>query len=177
MNDVFRPHTETIAKMIVVWIFGLEIPTRTTKARRELMRNLRFIFAAASALAIGGGLAVGTAQAMVPGEADALRAAAENGAITEQAQFRWGGNGYCWYADGWRGPGWYWCGYAYRPGFGWGGQFGGNNWRFRDHDEFREHEFREHERGEFREHERGEFRERERGEFREHHEHDERRRY
>ena len=129
------------------------------------MKNLRFVLVAASALAIGGALAAGTAQAMVPGGADAIRAASENGSITEQAQIRWGGNGYCWY-DGWRGPGWYPCGNAYRPGW--------NNWRFRDRDDFREHErdeFREHE---FREHEH------ERGEFREHREfreHDDRRRY
>jgi hypothetical protein len=130
------------------------------------MERFRFIFAAASALALGGVLTVGTAQAGVPGGADAVRAAAENGAIIEQAQFRWGGYNYCWSDDGWRGPGWYWCGYAYRPGFGWGGPIGWNNWRFGDRDEFREH--REHE---WREHERGEWREHERGEWREHREH------
>ena len=32
-----------------------------------------------------------------------------------------GGYDYCWADDGWPGPGWYWCGYAYRPGLGWGG--------------------------------------------------------
>jgi hypothetical protein len=137
------------------------------KARRKLMEKFRFIFVAASALTIGGVLAIGTAQAVVPGGADAIRAASENGSITEQAQFRWGGYDYCWYDDGWRGPGWYWCGYAYRRGFGWGGPLGWNNWRFRDRDEFRERgEFRERERGEFRGRERGEFRERR--EFREH---------
>jgi hypothetical protein len=137
---------------------------------RKIMEKFRFVFVAASALALGSVLAIGTAKAGVSGGADAIAAAAENGAIAEQVQFRFGGYDYCWYNDGWRGPGWYWCGYAYRPGFGWGGPIGWNNWRFRDRDEWREHEFREHERGEFREHERGEFREHERGEWREHRE-------
>jgi hypothetical protein len=31
----------------------------------------------------------------------------------EKAQFVYGGRQYCWYDNGWRGPGFYWCGYAY----------------------------------------------------------------
>src|ERR1700743_3388368 len=44
-------------------------------------------------------------------------------------QFLFGGRDYCWYDDGWRGPGWYWCGYGYRDGYGWGGGEGFNGWR------------------------------------------------
>ena len=44
--------------------------------------------------------------------------------------FLFGGRQYCWYDDGWRGPGWYWCGYAYRRGLGWGGIEG---WQGRYH--------------------------------------------
>jgi hypothetical protein len=141
------------------------------------MEKFRFVIVAASALAIGGALAIAPAQAAVQGGADAIRAAAENGSVAEQVQFRWGGYDYCWADDGWRGPGWYWCGYAYRPGFGWGGPIGWNNWRrvYRDRDDFRDRdEFRG--RGEFRE--RGEFRGR--GDFREHREfrdRDDRRRF
>jgi hypothetical protein len=40
----------------------------------------------------------------------------------------WGGQQYCWYDDAWRGPGWYWCGYAVRPGYGWGGPWGWHGW-------------------------------------------------
>jgi hypothetical protein len=29
----------------------------------------------------------------------------------------------------WQGPGWYWCGYAYRTGLGWGGGYEWNGWR------------------------------------------------
>src|ERR1700691_4622737 len=46
----------------------------------------------------------------------------------ENAQFVWGGRQYCWYANGWRGPGFYWCGYAWNSGLGWGGGYGWNGW-------------------------------------------------
>src|SRR6201996_7316455 len=46
----------------------------------------------------------------------------------EQAQFVYLGRNYCWYDDGWRGPGFYWCGYAWRRGFGWGGGAGWHGW-------------------------------------------------
>jgi hypothetical protein len=46
----------------------------------------------------------------------------------EKTQFLWGGRNYCWYPDGWHGPGYYWCGYAYRRGFGWGGGPGWHGW-------------------------------------------------
>ena len=47
----------------------------------------------------------------------------------EKAQWFFGGQNYCWYVDGWRGPGFYWCGYAWRRGFGWGGPYGWHGWR------------------------------------------------
>jgi hypothetical protein len=49
-------------------------------------------------------------------------------AMLQDAQFLWGGRNYCWYDGGWRGPGWYWCGYAYRRGLGWGGPVGWHGW-------------------------------------------------
>lgn len=42
--------------------------------------------------------------------------------------FFFGGRDYCWYDDGWNGPGWYWCGYGYRHGWGWGGPEGYHGW-------------------------------------------------
>lgn len=42
--------------------------------------------------------------------------------------YLYGGRQYCYYFDGWRGPGWYWCGYAYRRGYGWGGPEGWRGW-------------------------------------------------
>jgi hypothetical protein len=47
----------------------------------------------------------------------------------EKAQFFFGGQNYCWYDDGWQGPGWYWCGYAWNNGVGWGGGYGWHGWR------------------------------------------------
>jgi hypothetical protein len=44
----------------------------------------------------------------------------------ETAQFFYLGHNFCWYDDGWQGPGWYWCDYAWNTGYGWGG---GDGWR------------------------------------------------
>jgi hypothetical protein len=44
------------------------------------------------------------------------------------AEFVYGGHKHCWYDDGWKGPGWYWCGYAKREGKGWGGPEGFQGW-------------------------------------------------
>jgi len=46
----------------------------------------------------------------------------------EKAQFIHGGIAYCWYPSGWRGPGFYRCGWAWRTGLGWGGGWGWNSW-------------------------------------------------
>lgn len=40
------------------------------------------------------------------------------------------GRRYCFYFDGWHGPGWYRCGFAWRRGFGWGGVYGWNDWNY-----------------------------------------------
>jgi hypothetical protein len=36
----------------------------------------------------------------------------------QAAFYLWGGRRYCWYDGGWQGPGWYWCGYPWRAGYG-----------------------------------------------------------
>ena len=43
--------------------------------------------------------------------------------------YLFGNQRYCWYDSAWNGPGWYYCGYAFRRGFGWGGAYGWNGWR------------------------------------------------
>ena len=70
----------------------------------------------------------GPAHAMPPGVASSIPAVAGEISAVEQAQFVWGGRDYCFYPDGWHGPGWYWCGYAFRRGLGWGGPHGWHNW-------------------------------------------------
>ena len=58
--------------------------------------------------------------------------------LAEPVDYLYRGRNYCWYYDGWQGPGWYWCGYEWRRGYGWGSPvWGWNNWawsgpRFRD---------------------------------------------
>jgi hypothetical protein len=121
-------------------------PVNTPSFDKSSKKIRRLFVAAASAIAIYAAFACQPASAGIPDGAGVLGAASEGAAAVEQVQFRFGGSDYCWYDDGWRGPGWYWCGYAYRTGYGWGGPLGWNNWRrvFRDHDEFREHrEFRD----------------------------------
>jgi hypothetical protein len=67
------------------------------------------------------------------------RAAAADQALTDQVQYRIGSREYCWYDDGWQGPGFYWCGYRLRVGYGWGGPAGWHGWRVGG-GEFRERE-------------------------------------
>jgi hypothetical protein len=64
----------------------------------------------------------------LPGS-DGLKSAADKLAMTETVQvYFWDGRRYCWYDDGWHGPGFYWCGYRWRRGFGWGGPIGWRGW-------------------------------------------------
>jgi hypothetical protein len=58
--------------------------------------------------------------------------------MVEQAQFFWNDQQYCFYEDGWRGPGWYMCGYEWRRGYGWGGGRGSNEGRGGECREYRE---------------------------------------
>jgi hypothetical protein len=51
------------------------------------------------------------------------------GSPIERAQyFSFDDEDYCWYDDGWNGPGWYWCGDEWYEGYGWGGPYGWNGW-------------------------------------------------
>jgi hypothetical protein len=82
-------------------------------------------------LMIGGTLVAGAFALTTPAEAqygvDVLGgAAAVAGAIA--GGYFWGGHQYCWYPDGWNGPGWYWCGEYSEPGVGWGGGEGWHGW-------------------------------------------------
>jgi len=51
-----------------------------------------------------------------------IASAVQSQSVVEQVAFRWAGREYCFYDDGWRGPGWYWCGYRLRSGLGWAGR-------------------------------------------------------
>jgi len=80
-------------------------------------------------LAIAAAMMVNQSQAAVIRSPRGLRLEIDQLKVIETAQFFWGGRRYCWYYNGWRGPGWYQCGYHWRRGFGWGGPVGWHGWR------------------------------------------------
>src|SRR5262249_5438223 len=92
---------------------------------RNTMRKLLLAGIAATTVA--------TAAFAVPTQNLNLRQAADElgAAQLQDVQYRFGGHRHCWYARGWNGPGWYWCGYGRRHGRGWGGGEGWNDWRHR----------------------------------------------
>jgi hypothetical protein len=69
-----------------------------------------------------------------------IGAAVEQSNVVEHVQYRWAGREHCWYASGWHGPGWYWCGYRLRVGHGWGGPAGWHGWQHRGRDRVGVHE-------------------------------------
>jgi hypothetical protein len=87
----------------------------------------KFLLAAGSA----GGLLV----AMTAGQTAPLRdesAIRLQSGLVENVDYVWRGKRYCFYDDGWHGPGWYWCGYRHRHGLGWGGERGWQGWERRE---------------------------------------------
>jgi hypothetical protein len=91
------------------------------------MRRLVLRLLGMAVVAAGAALASGHPEA-APVAPAALHAANNELALSAPAQFMYLGRPYCWYPYGWSGPGWYWCGYGTRVGFGWGGAYGWNGW-------------------------------------------------
>src|SRR5438034_6569828 len=91
------------------------------------MHKLLTTIAAAAAF-IAAGSVTNRADAMPLGDPVGSRAAIDDLNIVDNVQYFWGGRRYCWYDDGWNGPGWYWCGRYLVPGFGWGGGLGWRGW-------------------------------------------------
>jgi hypothetical protein len=86
--------------------------------------------ALAAVVAVGSFLSIaGTANATIL--STGMSAAADRLSLVDKVQYVYAGHRHCWYADGWHGPGWYWCGYRLRRGFGWGGEEGYRGWRHR----------------------------------------------
>jgi len=49
--------------------------------------------------------------------------------VVDNVDYLFEGHNYCWYYDGWHGPGWYYCGYSWRRGYGWGSpEWGWRGW-------------------------------------------------
>jgi hypothetical protein len=85
----------------------------------------RIILATVAAISLTGVGALYTNSAQAAPLFDGLQGAVPASNITNvQLLFLFGGHRYCWYWDGWNGPGWYWCGYASRRGLGYGGREG-----------------------------------------------------
>jgi hypothetical protein len=79
--------------------------------------------------AIFGGVAVAGLLAASPAAAqNPVGAVLGTAAAIAGAPYAFGGHNYCWAPDGWHGPGWYWCGYEHRHGYGWGGGEGFHGW-------------------------------------------------
>ena len=91
------------------------------------MRKL-VLLAAAVALSAAGLFSSPAAQAAPLASPEAVRAAADDLNTVDNVQYFYGGRRYCWYDGGWRGPGYYWCGYGHRHGHGWGGGHGWHGW-------------------------------------------------
>src|SRR5690242_20008198 len=93
------------------------------------------------------------AQAAPLAGAEAItRAAVATEPLQDVAVHVFRGRPYCFYFDGWHGPGWYRCGWAWRRGLGWGGIYGWNDWyyapavTFFSHRHFRHGRFARHDR-------------------------------
>jgi hypothetical protein len=83
------------------------------------------------AVALGGALSLpvaGAAEAAIGDGAGFAGGMSAPMSQIKKAQFIFGGRNFCWYADGWQGPGFYWCGYAHRQGLGFGGGEGWHGW-------------------------------------------------
>src|ERR1700722_6608922 len=91
------------------------------------MRNLILGVAAATSL-FGATLLADSAQAATPASVVFGVDRADGAVAVTPAQYVYLGHNYCWYDAGWQGPGFYWCGYAMRRGFGWGGGEGWRGW-------------------------------------------------
>jgi hypothetical protein len=71
------------------------------------------------ALLAGTALMTSRADAAAVPNSNAIRAAIDELSVIDTVQVKWwNGRRYCWYDSAWSGPGWYWCGYAWRRGFG-----------------------------------------------------------
>lgn len=90
----------------------------------------KFLLGASAAAALLAGPLLATPAAAAPAAPAGINGAVDTLNVVDQAQYYWGGRRYCWYPLGWHGPGWYWCGYGSRVGFGWGGPVGWRGWTY-----------------------------------------------
>lgn len=91
---------------------------------------MRTLLLGGAAALMGFGLLTSSGASAAPVGVDPLRLATQEikHGLAHDVQYSYGGRQYCFYPDGWRGPGFYWCGYNRRRGYGWGGPMGWRGW-------------------------------------------------
>jgi hypothetical protein len=99
-----------------------ELPTESKTMRTFL------IAAAAATAAMAMGAAAPANAFTLPGGGGLSGAGAAVNIVDDAQVMVYRGRRYCFYINGWNGPGWYRCGYAWRSGFGFGGVYGWNRW-------------------------------------------------
>ena len=92
------------------------------------MHRVSVTIFAATVFVVGGPIMQTTVDAAPIVAPAVIRSAADSLNVIERVQFIWLGRNYCWYDDGWNGPGWYWCGQYLTSGIGWGGGYGWHGW-------------------------------------------------
>lgn len=92
-----------------------------------MLKTLRHLAVGAAALGALAGIG-SAAQAAPVSHIDPLVNVLGQTAPIEKTQYFYGGAEYCFYPNGWRGPGFYRCGFAFRRGYGWGGPVGWRGW-------------------------------------------------
>jgi hypothetical protein len=128
MRDYVARHVKSFARLNPAVAAALHVREGDTFLEDD-MKRVFVVVAAGAALAT---FATAAHAAALPG-IGGLRAAIADAGLVEQAQVRvyvYGGRRYCFYFNGWRGPGWYRCGFAWRRGLGWGGVYGWNQWYY-----------------------------------------------
>lgn len=133
---LLRPHPPRVAIPTFEHLAAVEplverrryVVGRCRLTGEETMRKLILSSAAVVALAVAS-VAINSPSQAAAVAPNGLRAAADELAVIDTVQFTWRGRPYCWYPTGWRGPGWYRCGFRWRRGFGWGGPLGWHGWR------------------------------------------------
>ena len=92
-----------------------------------MLRKLAFILAVAAGATLQ---LPSPAPAAIADGALAGRTSLIDNALIERVQYSYGGQNYCYYETGWKGPGWYWCGHEGTYGVGWGGAYGWRGWSY-----------------------------------------------
>jgi hypothetical protein len=109
---------------------------RKAAAQRKMKEGLSTMSAGrSSAFALSALLTLAFPFLANPAEAGVGGGASEAGISVRRATpiktaqyYRFDDQNYCWYAEGWQGSGWYWCGDEWDIGVGWGGPYGWNGW-------------------------------------------------